>query len=131
FAELDSNYNSSIFQTLNTTAGKSYTLTFAYSPRINQPASTNPIEVYWNNTLLDSITGVGSNVNNWILYSFVVNGTGQDMLKFAAAGTSDSFGGNLDAISVSAVPLPAAALLFAPALLGFMGLRRKAKTMMA
>jgi len=29
--------------------------------------------------------------------------------------------------NVSAVPLPPAALLFAPALLGFMGLRRKAK----
>lgn len=129
FAELDSKSNSSIYQTLSTTAGKAYTLTFAYSPRINQPASTNPIEVYWNNALLSSITGTGGKVNNWILYSFVVNGTGQDVLKFAAAGISDSLGGGLDAVSVSAVPLPAALLLFGPALLGFMGLRRKAKTL--
>jgi hypothetical protein len=34
----------------------------------------------------------------------------------------------LSSVDVSAVPIPAAALLFAPALLGFMGLRRKAKT---
>ena len=32
---------------------------------------------------------------------------------------------------VSAVPIPAAAFLFAPALLGFMGLRRKAKNTVA
>jgi hypothetical protein len=33
--------------------------------------------------------------------------------------------------NVSAVPIPAAAFLFAPALLGFMGLRRKAKSSVA
>lgn len=38
---------------------------------------------------------------------------------------------SLYSISVSAVPLPAAALLFAPALIGFMGLRRKAKNVVA
>mgnify|MGYP003384644027 CR=1 FL=1 len=42
---------------------------------------------------------------------------------------------DLDSISftpeVSAVPVPAAAFLFAPALLGFMGLRRKAKNSVA
>lgn len=35
------------------------------------------------------------------------------------------------ASQVSAVPIPAAALLFAPALLGFIGLRRKAKNIIA
>jgi len=34
-------------------------------------------------------------------------------------------------LTVSAVPIPAAAFLFAPALLGFMGLRRKAKNSIA
>jgi hypothetical protein len=32
----------------------------------------------------------------------------------------------MDVEGVSAVPVPAAAFLFAPALIGFMGLRRKA-----
>jgi hypothetical protein len=34
-------------------------------------------------------------------------------------------------VTVSAIPVPAALLLFAPALLGFMGLRRKAKSALA
>jgi len=38
---------------------------------------------------------------------------------------------SLNGVSVSAVPIPAAAFLFAPALLGFMGLRRKAKNSVA
>jgi hypothetical protein len=40
-----------------------------------------------------------------------------------------NYGDNIGGMSlnVSAVPIPAAAFLFAPALLGFMGLRRKAK----
>lgn len=37
----------------------------------------------------------------------------------------------LAGVDVSAVPVPAAAFLFAPALLGFMGLRRKAKNSIA
>ncbi|HDY85329.1 MAG TPA: hypothetical protein ENH74_06580, partial [Methylophaga sp.] len=41
----------------------------------------------------------------------------------------DNVGGM--SLNVSAVPVPAAALLFAPALLGFMGLRRKAKNILA
>lgn len=41
----------------------------------------------------------------------------------------DNVGGM--SLNVSAVPIPAAALLFAPALLGFMGLRRKAKNILA
>jgi hypothetical protein len=47
-------------------------------------------------------------------------------LSFSVTG-GDNQGVVLDDISVvSAVPVPAAAFLFAPALLGFMGLRRKA-----
>jgi hypothetical protein len=44
----------------------------------------------------------------------------------------DNIGGmSLNVMNVSEVPVPAAALLFAPALLGFMGLRRKAKNILA
>lgn len=127
FAELDSYSNSSIFQDVNTVVEQSYLLSFAYSPRINQPSGTNGISVFWNNVLLDSVTATGSSTNNWTVFEFIVQGTGQDVLKFAAIGTNDSLGGNLDAVSVSAVPIPAALFLFAPALLGFMGLRRRTK----
>tara|TARA_R110002111_G_scaffold3391_3_gene20798 strand:+ start:891 stop:1505 length:615 start_codon:yes stop_codon:yes gene_type:complete len=134
FAELDSHgsdSNSYITQTLSTVIGQMYELSFAYSPRIGQPEQTNGIDVFWNGGLLDSVTATGSNIHNWVVYTFMVQGTGSDVLKFAATGIEDTLGGSLDDVQVSAVPIPAAALLFAPALLGFMGLRRKAKAIAA
>lgn len=135
FVELDSNNNSSIYQTIATTAGQAYTLSFDYSPREEQVSETNPINVFWGGSLITNpeITGsgVGQLGNVWTNYVFSVIGTGSDVLQFAAAGISDSYGGAIDNVSVSAVPIPAAAFLFAPALLGFMGLRRKAKNLAA
>ncbi|MDT8311291.1 MAG: hypothetical protein RQ732_07605 [Methylophaga sp.] len=43
----------------------------------------------------------------------------------------ESVSAGLSATHVSAVPIPAAAFMFAPALLGLMGLRRKAKNLVA
>lgn len=130
FVELDSHYatdtNSSIHQTISTVLGQSYLLSFAYSPRINQPATTNGISVFWNGLELDSVTATGGSSHNWTIFEFLVAGTGSDELTFSATGKDDSLGGSLDAVSVSAVPIPAAAFLFAPALLGLFGLRRKA-----
>jgi hypothetical protein len=135
FAELDSDSNSQIFQTVaGTVAGQVYALSYAYSPRLDQLASTNGISVFWNGNLLVNTTALGGSSSAWTMLDFLVTGTGNDVLQFAATGTSDSFGGNIDAVSltsVSAVPLPAAAFLFAPALLGFMGLRRKTKNTVA
>jgi len=132
FVELDSHNqaksgtNSSIVQNVaNTIAGQSYLLSFAYSPRINKPSTTNGISVFWNGALLDSVTGTGSSSNIWNIFEYIVLGTGDDTLKFTAIGTDDTLGGNLDAVSVSAVPIPAAAFLFGPAFLGLMGFRRK------
>jgi hypothetical protein len=131
FAELDShgqNSNSSISQTLSTMVGQMYKLSFAYSGRIKQPESTNGISVFWNGLELDTVSAAGSKIHDWVVYSFTVEGLGNDVLAFAATGKEDTLGGSLDDIQVSAVPIPAAALLFAPALLGFLGLRRKAQS---
>ena len=128
FAELDTYENSYIEQDVATGDGFSYLLSFAYSPRVNQLDTTNGIDVLWNGSILQSITATGGSVNDWTIFEFIVQGTvGIDTLKFAATGTSDSLGGNLDAISLSQVPVPAALFLFAPALLGFLGLRRKTR----
>jgi len=135
FAELDSHggmdTNSSIFQSVQTILGQSYLLSFAYSPRINKPIDTNGIEVFWNNESLASVSAKGESTHNWTVYEYIVTGTGtgtgtgSDVLQFSAIGADDTLGGSLDAISVSAVPIPAALFLFAPVLLGFIGLRRK------
>ena len=136
FAELDSTRNSNIFQTIATTAGQAYTLSFDYSPRMGQVSNTNGISALWNGSIISvpaviTGSGVGNTDNVWTNYVFTVIGTGSDILGFNAAGRSDTFGGSLDSVSLSAVPIPAAAFLFAPALLGFMGLRRKAKNVAA
>lgn len=120
FAELDTTANSTIRQNLATVAGATYALSFAYSPRTGVGAASNPIDVYWNNQLLQTLTGSGAGAagNVWRLYDYRVTATGNlTTLSFAAAGTSDSYGGSLDAVSVSAVPEPGSFALVGAALL--------------
>jgi hypothetical protein len=40
--------------------------------------------------LLSSITAVGSSVHNWIVYSFMVEAIGDDVLTFPASGIEES-----------------------------------------
>ena len=144
YVELDSNSNSSMAQSVTTTAGSFYTLVFDYAPRIGQLASTNGISVFWNGVLQADYTadGTGQTQNNWVaqLLSFAGtggNGTGlngEDVLSFLATGISDGLGGNIDNIvltedttvkpPMNAVPLPTAAWLFASALGLFSFMRR-------
>lgn len=129
FVELDSSNNSAMTQTLSTTAGASYTLSFEYSARAGVAAASNPIQVYWNGNLLATamLDGIGQSNNVWHQYNFMVQGTGSDTLKFAAAGIGDGLGGSLDAVSVTAaVPEPSTyAMMFGGlALIGF-SLRRR------
>ncbi len=128
FVELDSYDNSGMAQTLTTVAGSFYTLAFDYSARAGVGAASNGIEVLWNGASVASVTADGSGLsgNDWHLFSYSVLGTGSDLLTFRAVGTSDSFGGSLDAVSVTAVPEPSTyAMMFGGlALIGF-SLRRR------
>lgn len=124
FVELDSYDNSAMAQTITTNGGSLYELLFDFSPRVNQPASTNGISVFWNSLLLANITGDGGATNNWLTQQFFVTGTGNDSLMFLATGTNDSFGGNIDNVQLNAVPVPAAIWLFASAV-GLFGVARR------
>lgn len=95
---------------------------------MRQSEKTNGIDVFWNGDLLSSVSAVGSNAHNRLVYIFLVKGLGNGVLKFTATGIEDTLGGSLDTIKVSALPIPAAAFLFTPPLLDFMGLPRKATT---
>ena len=102
--ELDSNANSAMSRIID--AG-SYVLTFQYSDRPNVAASSNGIDVLLNGLSILSVTGgngAGGTVWKPKSVSFVA-GAG-DTLTFAALGTSDSLGGYLDDINLSAVPEP-------------------------
>ena len=124
YVELDSFNNTVITQSVTTSSGALYELLFDYSPRVNQPATTNGISVFWNGTLLADITGTGGVNNLWVTQHFFVTGTGNDVLQFAATGTDDGYGGNIDYVQLNEVPLPAAAWLFGSALVMFGFARR-------
>jgi hypothetical protein len=119
FIELDTNANSIATQNIATTFGTVYTLSFAFSPRTGIPSTSNGIEVYWDGLLVNSVTGFTAANQDWTVYTVNVFGTGSDTLRFKAVGTSDSFGGSLDAIDLTAaVPEPST---WAMMILGFLG----------
>jgi hypothetical protein len=130
FVELDSYNNSAMKQTVATTAGQWYDLSFVYSPRpgVTGPADTNDIAVAWNGSTLDTLGGIKlSGDHLWVNHSYRVLGTGSDTVMFSATGKNDSLGGSLDAVSLTAaVPEPGTYALMAAGLLavGFVARRR-------
>ncbi|MFM9835611.1 MAG: pyruvate-binding protein, partial [Methylophilaceae bacterium] len=98
FVELDTRFNSAISQDLVTVAGQSYDLSFYYSPRLGVNSESNPIDVFLNDVLLDTVTGDGTlnSDNVWQLFTFNfigAEGTTTTNLRFSASGISDSLGG--------------------------------------
>ena len=129
FVELDSDDNSAMSQLVTTRAGQRYTLDLQYSAREAVPISSTPIDVFWNGSPLAhlALDGTSQAGNQWQGYSFSVIGTGSDTLLFAAGGTSDSWGGSLDAVSLTAaVPEPSTYALMALGL-ALVATRRKAR----
>ncbi len=100
-----------------------YTLSFDLSGNQRNGANDDLIVTFGDYTQSFNLSSTAAWTN--ILIS-LVNVNEGDKLSFSHAG-GDNIGILLDNVSVSAVPIPAAAFLFAPALLGFMGLRRKTK----
>jgi hypothetical protein len=129
YVELDGTANMSIWQSISTVIGQAYEISFAYAPREGRSAADNPIAASWGGVALPGspFTGTGAASGNaWMVYTFnVVASSTSTILKFSGFGDSTSYGGSLDAVSVSAVPLPGAALMFGSALLGAGALRRR------
>lgn len=125
--ELDSFGNSSM--TLQIGPG-SYTMTWFYSPRPYQSASTNGIQLSVSDgtdTVYDSgtITATGGQTTSWTQQtaSFVLSSAGT--VTFKAVGTSNSLGGYIDDITLTKVPEPATAALLGLGLAGLAMNRRR------
>lgn len=118
FAELDTTGNSWISQTIQTYANQTLELSFSYAPRTGVAANSNGIQVFWNDLSLGSFKANGSNGSSWLdlVYDVQADANGFGVLKFAAIGVSDSLGGSLDNVSVTAVPEPGTAAMLAAGL---------------
>jgi hypothetical protein len=122
--------NSWISQTVNTSLGQVYHLSYWYSARAGSQSGDNQINVFWDGVKLGGSTftfsGSASGRNE---YKFDVVGTGNTgTLKFADAGTANTYGASLDNVSlVAAVPEPETYALMMAGLgaVAFMARRRR------
>ena len=129
YVELDTNNNSGMFQTIN--GAGLYELSFWYSARMNVAAGSNGLGFTFGNLsgqVLTNTAGAPSG-NVWQQFTGQVLLNGPTSLMFYATGRSDSLGGSLDNVSVTAVPEPEsyAMMLAGLALMGTIARRRKSK----
>jgi hypothetical protein len=106
YLELNANGLGTVAQTLATTAGQSYSLTFGYSGRQGSSGDST-MAVYWGGTLINTITAAPT--SNWKTFSNTLLASGNNTeLKFVSLGPTGSttYGSYLDGVSVTAVPEP-------------------------
>jgi hypothetical protein len=122
FVELDTTGNSSMSQTINNTSSAgSYLLEFDYTNRVKTAFSTNGLNWQFGN-----VTGSAPAVSDykWHTFSQWVKGLdGSTVLKFTAAGKSDSYGSSIDNVKVT--PIPGAVWLFGSGLVGLLASQRR------
>jgi len=132
YVELDSHSNSAMAQTISGLAiGQNYELTFWYRARVNR-SDDNDIVVLWGEDIdlalneVFSISGLQAlNTKQWRQYTVSLTATDESMaVGFAAAGTSNSYGGFLDNIAMSSVSSVAESGSLVLMALGFIGLAR-------
>lgn len=124
YVELDSNSNSAMKQSVyNLQSGQMYTLSFDYYNRINKPEYTSDINVKFGS--LDYTTKWYNQAWTTLSKTFMYSGGVMADLIFTAVGSSNTYGGYIDNVSLRAVPVPGAALLLGSALIGIVGMRKK------
>jgi len=130
FVELDTTNNSGMYQMVNGNGW--YNLSFWFSARQGVAAGSNGIGFNFGDLsgqVLTTVAGAPSG-NVWQQYSGLVNLNGPTSLMFFAVGRSDSLGGSLDNVSVTAaIPEPEsyAMMLAGLGLMGAIARRRKIK----
>ena len=98
YVELDSTASVTISQTISTTSGQTYDISFDYKARPDTVSSTNGIQVQWNG--VDIVSGITFG-DTWQTHTVTVNGTGSDTISFIDAGTSDGLGTFLDNVLIT------------------------------
>ena len=93
-----------IYQDIPTELGKTYRLTYAFSPRPGTDASQNILKVRIDGTEIDSHSGAGGGNTNWTVFTNDIVAAGATTrVEFAASGTPDSLGVFLDDVQFFAL----------------------------
>jgi len=114
--------------TFNTSSGQQYSITFALAGNVT--GDTKHLEVTvgaYNNIFTFDTAGLSYSNMGWVDQSFTVTGNGAPMTLTFTSLDGSSAGPALGNVRVDAVPLPASLLLFAPGLLGLVGMRKRLK----
>lgn len=127
FAELDSHFNRGaeevgFFQEIATEIGQKYTLSFAYGPREQKRVDgDNKLEVFFGD--FSKTFDAGNSTDGWKTFSETITATSTTTtLKFLARGVLDTYGANVDDVSVStAVDVPEPFSLLGIAVVGGIG----------
>lgn len=91
-----SNNASGVKQTLITTAGKTYVLSFYYSPRSG--TTDNSIDVYWDGAKIATLNGT---TPGWVEETYTVTASNSNtVLMFKDSSVDDSTTGLIDTVSV-------------------------------
>jgi len=105
--ELDSTAVSGIYQDLPTQVGRTYKLTFAFSPRPG--VEDNKLNVRWGDTVVAQLAKSGAGLSNtqWQIYTYDLKATSPSTrLSFDDLNErSDSLGAYIDAVSLVAKPV--------------------------
>jgi len=95
-----------IYQDIPTVPGRSYRLSFAFSPRPGTDASQNILNVSWNDETVDILTadGTGNTNTEWTFHEYIVTANSETtQVAFSDDGIPNSMGTFLDAVSVKAI----------------------------
>lgn len=95
-----------LFQDIDTTAGKTYKLSFAYGPREQKKVNGDNLLSVTFGDLYQELDA-GNKDDGWQLFSHTITATSDvTRLKFLSLGKRDTLGANIDDIHVEAVPEP-------------------------
>lgn len=91
-----------IYQDTHTLPGRTYDLTFYYSPRPGTGSAENILEVWWDGVKIDTIyAGAGGSNTNWTAYNYSATASGTlTRLEFRDVGQANSLGIFLDNVSL-------------------------------
>lgn len=116
YAELDSDWNgpasgnlnnepasTTIYQDIATTPGKTYHVSFWFSPRPGTGSDENALEFNWNNgSFTDNISAVGASNTTWTQYEYdLAASSATTRVRFSDLGTPNSLGTFIDNVDVS------------------------------